>query len=52
MRNDKKVPDLSPTPEYFETNYRKVPGNPAFPPPSLQAEEAYIQKMIRKDRNV
>lgn len=51
MSNDKdrKVPDLSPSSDYFEKKYRKVPGNPAFPPPSLRAEESYIERMLIKE---
>jgi len=48
--NEKKL-DGSPPPEYFERRYRKVRGAPAFPPPSLQREEEYIQKMIWKDNS-
>ena len=51
MRNKEETRGTNPTPEYFEKKYRKVPGAPAFPPPSLRREEEYIQKMIWKDRN-
>jgi len=35
--------------EFDPSRYAKVPGNPAFPPPTPRREEEYIERMIRRD---